>query len=127
MCRFFFHEPVLLAGVNRAMPALAGAGAGRRRSFHPQAWFKPRPISGLCLLLTRSRADGVGPRGSLPGQRSPRHPQLPALFSVVSSGSQMGAQNASAQPSLRLSACCLLLPGRCDPAAELRAEPLVRS
>ncbi|KAI1233675.1 hypothetical protein IHE44_0004116 [Lamprotornis superbus] len=39
-------------------------------------------------------------------------------------GSQMGAQNTSSQPSLRLSPCCLLLPGRCDPGAELCEEPL---
>lgn len=38
----------------------------------------------------------------------------------------MGAQNASAQPGLRLSTHRLLLPGHCDPDAQLRAEPLVR-
>lgn len=54
-------------------------------------------------------------------------PQPPTLFSLVSPGSQMGAQNTSTQPSLRLSPCCLLLPGHCDPGAELCEEPLVRS
>lgn len=54
-------------------------------------------------------------------------PQPPTLFSLVSAGSQMGAQNTSTQPNLRLSPCCLLLPGCCDPAAQLCAQPLVRS
>lgn len=53
--------------------------------------------------------------------------QAPTLFSLVSPGSQMGAQNTSTQPSLRLSPCCLLLPGCCHPGAELCEEPLVRS
>ena len=70
MCRmvwFFFHELVpcccWLAWYARAyaMQALAGAGMSRRRSFHPQAWFKPCPISGLHLLLAQSHADGVSP------------------------------------------------------------------
>lgn len=38
----------------------------------------------------------------------------------------MGAQNASAQPGLRLSTHRLLLPGHRYPDAQLRAEPLVR-
>lgn len=63
------------------------------------------------------------PRGSL---SLAELPQPPLFFPFVSSGGEMGAQNAGAQPGLRLSTHRLLLPGHCDPDAQLRAEPLVR-
>lgn len=94
---------------------------------------QPCPISGLHLFLQKAAqtkcSERVRPRlwdlcswGSMF-----QAPQPPTLFSLVSPGSQMGAQNTSTQPSLRLSPCCLLLPGCRDPGAELCAEPLVRS
>lgn len=111
----------------------AGSGMCGRRSSHPQAWFSHVPsVASTCFLhkATQTKCpERVRPRlwdlcswGSVF-----QAPQPPTLFSLVSPGSQMGAQNTSAQPSLRLSTCCLLLPGRCDPAAQLCAEPLVRS
>lgn len=90
-----------------------------RGSFLPQVWFNPHPITGLRLQM-------LCVLGSCSwGSTYPSTPKY--LVFILFSGSQMGAQNASAQPGLRLSTRCLLLPGCRYPDAQLRAEPLVRS